>query len=395
LGKLAADGAVFTPDLEVADVIIINTCGFLQAAVDESREEIARAVSFKKTGNCQGVIVTGCAAIRYKDEFLAIPGVDEVMPQPDIDLHHLRILSTPKHYAYLRIAEGCDKFCTYCTIPKIRGPYRSRSLESLLKEARRLASLGAKELILIAQDTTLYGVDIYGEQKLHMLLQELSRIDGIKWLRLLYCYPEHINDEMLTEMAQNPKIVPYIDLPIQHSVDKILKTMNRQSTEKILRSTITKLRKSIPGIILRTTLITGFPGETKKDFQALCDFIEEIKFDNLGVFAYSREEGTTADKLEGHLPEKIKEVRLDKLMQIQRHISADRLGSKQGQILEVVVEGRDGNMYFGRYSGQAPDIDGLTFFESKKPLNTGDFVHVHIIQSWDYDLLGDYYESAK
>ncbi|MDR2168163.1 MAG: 30S ribosomal protein S12 methylthiotransferase RimO [Clostridiales bacterium] len=395
LGQLARQGAVFTPELELADVIIINTCGFLQEAVAESREEIARAVAYKTAGSCQKVIVTGCAAMRYKAEFLAIPGVDEVLAQPDFALYDLRIPSTPRHYAYLRIAEGCDKNCTYCTIPQIRGSYRSRELDGLLNEARRLASLGVRELILVAQDTTLYGTDLYGGQKLHELLAELSQIDGVKWLRLLYCYPEHIYPEMLAEMAQNPKVLPYIDLPIQHSVDKILRTMGRKSSEEMLRAKIDEIRAAMPEVVLRTTLITGFPGENKKDFQALCNFIEDIRFDNLGVFAYSREEGTPADKLDGHLPEKTKAARRDRLMQLQQRISAENLAFKAGSILEVVVEGFEDGVYFARSYALAPDIDGLIFIPADKPLKIGDFVHVRIIETYEYDMLGEYYESAK
>ncbi|MCL2234929.1 MAG: 30S ribosomal protein S12 methylthiotransferase RimO [Defluviitaleaceae bacterium] len=412
LGLLASQGFVLTADASQAEVIIINTCGFLQDAVDESYQEIQSAIGQKETGCCRAVIVTGCAAVRYREDILAVDGVDAVMGvneyanlipvvqkalgvaaaiQPlTTDLELLRIPSTPKHYAYLRIAEGCDKNCTYCTIPAIRGSYTSRHLESLLEEAKRLADLGVRELVLVAQDTTLYGTDIYEGQKLHVLLDKLSKIEGIHWLRLLYCYPEHIYDDLLAEMAQNPKILPYIDLPIQHCSDKILKLMGRRSTEQSLRDTIAHIRKSVPNVVLRTTLITGFPGETKADFAAMCKFVEDMEFDWLGVFPYSREEGTPADNLPDHLEEKTKLARYDRLMKIQQGATANQLAKRDGRTYEVVVEGAEENgIYFGRSFGEAPDIDGMVFISSHRHLQLGEFVQVRITETFQYEVVGE------
>ena len=417
LGMLANAGIAFTGDLAQADIIIINTCGFLQDAVNESKEEVAHAIEFKRAGTCKALVVTGCAATRYRDEFLQNPDVDVVLgvneydqfsarisdvlglesPDSPASLSVPRVTSTPRHYAYLRIAEGCDKHCTYCTIPSIRGAYTSVPMDYLVAEATLLAENGAKELVLVAQDTSLYGADIYNEQRLHVLLQKLSKIPGIKWLRVLYCYPEHIYSELLAEMAQNDKILQYLDLPIQHSSDKILKLMNRRSTEVQIRENIAKIRNIMPDAVLRTTLITGFPGENKKDFQALCDFVEEIKFNNLGVFAYSREEGTPADKLDDHLQEKTKQDRSNHLMAIQQRVSANKLAQCDGHVYEVVVDGTDENgIYYGRSYMHAPDIDGVIFINSESELEIGEFVQVRIVETWEYDMLGEVvHESAE
>ena len=405
LGLLAGEACVFTPDLAEADAIIVNTCGFLQEAVAEAREEIERALEQKRTGPCRVVIVTGCAAQRYRElfegtEIDAVLGVHEYDRIADVMRaafgvesgpagYDGRVLSTPGHYAYLKIAEGCDKHCTYCTIPAIRGPYRSRTMESLVEEAKQLAAQGVKELVLVAQDTTLYGMDIYGRQVLHELLRQLSEIEGIRWLRLLYCYPEHIYDEFINEMAQNPKVLPYVDMPMQHAADRILRLMGRLSTKAELRATIAKLREVIPGVTLRTTLIAGFPGETKADFTELCDFIKEIKFDRLGVFAYSREEGTPADKLEGHLAEKTKQTRAGRLMKIQQEISMAKMAEKIGNILEIIIEGEEDGAYFGRSHADAPDIDGIVYTETEKPLEMGEIVKVRVIDAGEYDLMGE------
>ena len=414
LGMLASAGINFTGNLSQADIIIINTCGFLQDAVDESKEEIENAIKFKRAGTCKALVVTGCAATRYRDEFLQNPDVDVVLGVKEYDQFSQRvadvlglknalspasprIASTPKHYAYLRIAEGCDKHCTYCTIPSIRGAYESVPMDYLVAEATLLAEAGVKELVLVAQDTILYGTDIYSEQHLHTLLQKLSKISGIKWIRVLYCYPEHIYDALLEEMAQNEKVLAYLDLPIQHASDKILKLMNRKSREAQIRENIAKIRAALPDAVLRTTLITGFPGETKKDFQVLHDFISEIKFDNLGVFAYSREEGTPADKLDDHLQEKTKQDRRDLLMALQQEISTNKLANKNGHIYTVVVDGADENgVYFGRSYAHAPDIDGLIFINSEHELEIGEFINVKITETWEYDMMGEaLHESAK
>lgn len=421
LGLLGMQGCVFTSDITKAQVIIINTCGFLQDAIAESRLAVNSAVSQKKQGLCRAVIVAGCAAQRYKEEFadrsLDIDGVIgtmeynkivEVIEQAfdqnmdryvdftqldqyriDENIHLNRVLSTPKHYAYLKIAEGCDKTCTYCAIPRLRGHFRSRTLNSLLEEAHILASMGVKELILVAQDTTLYGTDIYGEQKLHELLARLSEIDGIKWLRILYCYPEHIYDGLINEMKNNPKVLQYLDMPIQHAADRVLKLMARRSNQEKIRTTISKLRDAMPDIILRTTLISGFPGEQKEDFIELCRFIKDMQFDRLGVFTYSREEGTPADKLPNHLTQKTKNTRKDRLMQIQQEISVAKFAKKIGSEIAVLTEGKEGSMYFGRSYADAPQIDGLVFFESKSEVTIGSFANVKVTETLEYDLLGE------
>ena len=422
LGLLAGEACVFTPDLGQARVIIINTCGFLKDALDESREVIEEALEQKRAGKCDALIVTGCAAQRHKKElFEDTPEIDAILgvkefhritdvlehllgnktdryvdfseddgEEMDESLHYGRILSTPGHYAYLKIAEGCDKKCTYCTIPKIRGPYKSRTMESLVEEARILAAGGVKELVLVAQDTTLYGMDIYGKVVLHELLRELSKIKEIQWLRLLYCYPENIYDELIGEIASNPKVLPYVDMPVQHASDRILKLMGRRGSNQELRGTINKLRKNIPDVTLRTTIITGFPGETKMDFAELWDFVRDMRFDRLGVFTYSREDGTPADKLPDHLPQKTKDARKERLMMAQQEISAEILSEKLGETLEVIVEGvAEGGIYYGRGRGDAPDMDGLVYISSDRPLEIGTFVQVCVTESTEYDLLGE------
>jgi len=407
LGRLAGEDCVFTPELSEAEAIIVNTCGFLQEAVAEARQEIDRALEQKLIGRCRCVIVTGCAAERYRDEFTengeidAVLGVQEygriadvmagvfgATERPQVATTS-RVLSTPGHYAYLKIAEGCDKTCTYCTIPAIRGPYRSRDMQSLVDEAAQLAAQGVVELVLVAQDTTLYGMDIYGRQVLHELLQELSKVDGIRWLRLLYCYPEHIYDDFVAEMSRNPKVLPYVDMPMQHAADRILRLMGRRSTQAALRETVNKLRDAIPDVTLRTTLIVGFPGETKADFVEMIDFIKEMKFDRLGVFAYSREEGTPADRLDGHLEEKTKQARADRLMKTQMEVSLGKLKEKVGKVLEVLIEGMEDGVYYGRGHADAPEIDGLIYVQSKKPLKIGDIIDVKITGSTEYDLIGE------
>ena len=417
LGALNGAGCGFTGDMSRAQIIIINTCGFLQDAVDEAKEAIEAAIAHKRAGTCCALVVTGCAAQRYKENFFndnsdidAVLGVQEYgrilevltqalggMRYVDFDntnsmedVNRLaRVRSTPRHYAYLKIAEGCDKHCTYCTIPQIRGPYKSREMQSLIDEARLLAGDGVRELILIAQDTTLYGADVHGKPILHELLHELAKIDNIRWIRLMYCYPENIYDDLIAEIARNNKVLRYIDMPIQHASDNILRLMGRGTTQGALMEIIANLRQKLPGVTLRTTLIAGFPGETKADFKTLCDFITDIKFDRLGVFAYSREEGTAADKLPDHLPQKTKDARKDRLMRMQQEISADKLAQKIGEALEVCVEGFDSEaeMFFGRGAADAPEVDGLVYIDSPS-LKAGDFVQVRITNATEYDLLG-------
>ena len=420
LGLMNEAGCVPTQDCASAEVIVINTCGFILDAAQESVDHILDASAHKESGACRAIIVTGCLAQRYGDDiFEELPCVDAVVGtndyehiaaaieaalagqkhvaldgaknMPDEEVLSKRVISTQGHYEYMKIAEGCDNHCTYCTIPRIRGHYRSRKLEALVAEAEMLAAKGVKELILVAQDTSLYGKALYGEPSLHILLQRLSAIDGIRWIRLMYCYPEHIYDELIDEMARNPKVVHYIDMPIQHADDSVLKRMGRRSTEDGIRDTVEKLRKAMPDIALRTTIITGFPGETKDAFDNLSAFVEDMRFDRLGVFAYSREEDTPADALSGHLPDKLKQKRKDALMARQQEITAQKAQEMVGRKLTVLVEEylADENRYIGRSYMDAPFTDGYVFFPSEQKLAAGDFVTVRVTNAAVYDLEGE------
>jgi len=387
-------------------------------ATGESIDHILRLASYKNSGNCKALIVTGCMAQRYKEDiFRELPEVDAVVgttgfhhihtiiqdvfsgrhqvaclsdkntPTPE-DLFLLRKLKGPGHFAYLKIAEGCDKCCTYCTIPSIRGRYRSRTLESLLAEAAILADKGVKEIILVAQDTALYGIDIYGESRLHTLLQELSKIENIKWIRILYAYPEHISPLTIKEIAHNPKVVPYLDMPIQHNSDHILKKMGRNMTRAKLQAIISNLRHHIPNLILRTTVIVGFPGETVEDFNLLLAFLQDMAFDRLGVFAYSPEEGTPAASFNNQIPHHIKEERKTRVMALQEAISKEKLRNKVGQTLEVLVEKEEGhNSYLGRTYMDCHEIDGYVSFSGHN-INIGDMLKLKITHSLDHDLVG-------
>ena len=410
-----------------ADLIIINTCCFIKDALEESIETILEMAEYKKTGRCKGLIVTGCLGQRYEKEiFQEMPEVDAVIGTTayesvaeiakqilqgqkqikqlnDINQNiteqnaKLRMISTAGYYAYLKISEGCDNHCTYCIIPKIRGKHRSRSIKSLLEEAEYLAKQGVKELIIVAQDTSIYGKDLYGESKLHVLLEKLCQIEGIEWIRLLYCYPETLTDETIAIMAKQAKICHYIDLPIQHANDAVLKRMGRKSTQTILREKIAKLRKVMPDIAIRTTFIVGFPQETEQEFEDLMQFTKEMKFDKLGVFTYSQEEGTAAANMQ-QIEEDIKENRKNAIMELQKFISAKNCQKEVGAIKEVIVEGKlpQENIYCGRTKKDAPDIDGLVFFSSEQELLSGDFVKVYIKEASDYDLIGEVrYESGK
>lgn len=421
LGLINNEGYIITDDDSQADIIIINSCGFIMEANQEAIDRVLDAAERKKEGTCKGIIVTGCMAQRYKDEiFESLPEVDAVVgtsefvnigsvikrltegenhfkvvgdkDKPlDEEVSHNRIITTLGGFGYLKIAEGCDSKCTYCTIPSLRGKYRSRTMESLVKEATIMAEKGVSELILIAQDTSLYGKDLYGEQRLHLLLRKLGKIEGIHWIRLLYCYPEHIYPELVREMADNPKVLHYIDMPIQHSEDKILKLMGRKSTRNELKEVIGGLRKAMPDICIRTTLITGFPGETEDDFKGLCSFIEEMGFDRLGVFTYSREEGTPAYRLPHQVDEEIKQQRKDYIMEVQKNVSARICEGFTGKTLQVIVEGKiDGeeNVYCGRSYRDCYEIDGYVFFESSDELLAGDYYNVEITSASDYDLIG-------
>lgn len=425
LGLIDERGYIITNDEKEADIIIINSCGFIMEANQEGIERVLDAADMKKEGCCKGIIVTGCMAQRYADEiFQSLPEVDAVVGTGDFeqigdvidriingeksvslvtDKNHSidpknslkRMISTTGGFGYLKIAEGCDNHCTYCTIPSLRGKYRSRTMESLVEEAKMMAEKGVREIILVAQDTTMYGIDIYKEKSLHKLLSQISKIEDIKWIRILYCYPENIDDNLINEMKNNPKVLHYIDMPIQHSEDKILKLMGRRNTKAELYNIIEKLRSEIPDICIRTTLITGFPGETEEDFKAQCSFIEDIKFDRLGVFAYSREEGTPAYKLPNQIDDDVKEERKDYLLQLQKLLSADICSKYTGKVLEVIVEGKiDGedNVYAARSYRDCYEIDGFVFFECDRELLAGDFYNVKITSAGDYDLIGELIE---
>ena len=417
LGLLASRGCEMTDDETQADIIVINTCCFIHDAMEESIQNILEMAEYKKTGQAKALIVAGCLAQRYRQEiFDEIPEVDEVLGTTAIDqiiravdqalegkkevilsdLNGLplpdtgRVVSTGGHFAYLKIAEGCDKHCTYCIIPKLRGAYRSVPMERLLKEAQELADQGVKELILVAQETTLYGKDLYGEKSLHRLVKELCKIRGIQWIRILYCYPEEITDELIQVMKEEKKVCHYLDLPIQHASDAVLKRMGRRTTKKELIHIVTKLREQIPDICLRTTLITGFPGETQEQHEELLDFVDEMEFDRLGVFTYSPEEGTPAAEMDGQIDQEVKEERQAELMELQQEVAFDKAEEMTGREMLVMIEGKvaDENAYVGRTYRDAPNVDGLIFINTDEELVSGDFVRVKVTGALDYDLIG-------
>ena len=416
LGLLTGSGHEIVNTEEEADAIIINTCCFIHDAKEESVETILEMAEYKKAGTCKALIVTGCMAQQYKEEIIQeIPEVDAVLGTasysdivkalnevlagktfqeyrdinelPDVSAN--RILTTGGHFGYLKIAEGCDKHCTYCIIPSLRGRFRSVPEEKLLKQAEYMASQGVKELILVAQETTVYGTDLYGKKTLHLLLKKLCGIRGIRWIRVLYCYPEEIYDELIQVMKEEKKICHYLDLPIQHASSRILKRMGRRTTKEQLVEIIGKLRREIPDIVLRTTLITGFPGETEEDHQELMEFADEMEFDRLGVFTYSPEEGTPAASMEGQIPEEIKEERRDELMELQQEISLEKGRERIGQELMVMIEGKVSgeSAYIGRTYGDAPNVDGYLFVQTGELLMTGDFAKVRVTGALEYDLI--------
>ena len=418
LAMMDAEGWEIVDYVDGCDVVIVNTCGFIDDAKKEAIENILDMVELKKEGVISKIIVTGCLAQRYKDEIVKeIPEVDAVVgigangdiiktveevmsgvdtiekypPQCDLPLEGQRILTTPHYWAYLKIGEGCSNRCTYCTIPSIRGNMRSRSIENVIYEAKQLAESGVKELILIAQDTTSYGLDLYGELKLPELLNELCKIDSIEWIRLLYCYPDRITDELIETMKNQEKVVNYIDLPLQHADDKILKAMNRRGDQALIRNVISKLRTEIPDVVIRTTFIVGFPGEGEEEFETLAEFVNEIEFDRLGVFTFSPQEGTPAFDMEDQVDEDIKARRGEVIMQDQYSIMEEKNNEKIGKTYRVVVEDYDGysDSYTGRTYMDAPEIDGLVKFTSHKDLDIGDFVDVEIFDVEDYDLIGE------
>lgn len=418
LGILKDKGFEFTDDEMQADVIAVNTCCFIHDAKQESINTILEMAEHKKDAVCKALIVTGCLAHRYKDEITKeIPEVDALIGTSSYDkiaevvlsvlegkgyscvedtdrlpvVKNHRIMTTGGYYEYLKIAEGCDKHCTYCIIPAVRGNFRSFEMEYLLEQARYLADNGTKELILVAQETTVYGTDIYGKKALPELLRKLCRIDGLEWIRILYCYPEEITDELIQVIKEEPKICKYLDMPIQHSSDNILKRMGRRTTRQELVDVITKLRNNIPDIALRTTLITGFPGETEEDIDDLLDFVDTMEFDRLGVFTYSPEEGTPAASMTDQIPENIKEERRNRIMELQQEVSLDKSADMVGSVIPVMVEGKitDDDAYVGRSYKDAPNVDGYVFINTNAQLMSGQIVNVSITGSMEYDLIGE------
>lgn len=418
LGLLTGSGHEIVDSEEEAEAIVINTCCFIHDAKEESVNTILEMAEYKKSGTCKVLIVTGCMAQRYKEEITQeIPEVDAVLGttsygdivkalneaqagnvfQEFRDINDLpedsgrRVITTGGHFGYLKIAEGCDKHCTYCIIPSLRGKFRSVPEERLLKQAEYMASQGVKELILVAQETTVYGTDLYGKKTLHILLKKLCQIKGIRWIRVLYCYPEEIYDELIQVMKEEKKICHYLDLPIQHASDRILRRMGRRTSKAQLVEIITKLRKEIPDIVLRTSLITGFPGETEEDHQELMEFVDEMEFDRLGVFTYSPEEGTPAESMEGQVPEELKEERRDEIMELQQEISLEKGNARIGQELLVMIEGKVSgeSAYIGRTYGDAPKVDGYMFVQTGELLVTGDFAKVKVTGALEYDLIGE------
>lgn len=395
LGMLHEAHYELTDDEYDADIVIVNTCAFIGDAQEESINTIIEMGKLKETGKCKKLIVTGCLAQRFKEEIKKeLPEVDLVFGMSDYKPEMIkakRIVTTGGHYAHLKIAEGCDKYCTYCIIPMLRGHYRSYPMEDLVKEAETLVAGGVKELILVAQETTLYGVDLYGKKMLHELLRRLCRIDGLRWIRIMYCYPEEIYDELIQVMKEEPKICHYLDIPIQHASDNILKRMNRKTNRAELTERIAKLRQEIPDIALRTSLIAGFPGETESDHEELMEFIDEVEFTRLGVFTYSPENGTKAAEMDDQIPDEVKKERRDRLMELQQEISSDLSQEQIGKVLTVMIEGKvaDENAYVGRTYMDAPNVDGYIFVNTDEELMSGDFCQVKVTGALEYDLIGE------
>lgn len=425
LGLIHEENYEITNDPSEAEIIIVNTCGFIESAKEESINTILQMAEYKKSGSCKYIIVTGCLSQRYAEELFnelpeadAIAGVevyDEIgsiikrvmkgerfimleRSKPDIiytskETFLPRILTTPSYTAYLKIAEGCDNCCSYCAIPKIRGPYRSKQMEQVLKEAKALADNGVKELIVVAQDTTRYGEDLPGGKLLLAdLLKELNKIESLKWIRVMYCYPNNFTDELIETFASLDKVCKYVDLPLQHASNRLLASMNRYDTREEVETLLAKLRKRIPGIVIRTTFIVGFPGETDADFEELKEFVEQQRFENAGVFAYSQEEGTVAGAMPNQIPDEIKQERYHELMALQAQISEEIHKDTEGQTLEVLVEGieEDGSgLHYGRSYREAPDIDGLVFIENPGDIKPGCFVKVNILQGFTYESVGE------
>lgn len=425
LGLIHEENYEITNDPSEAEIIIVNTCGFIESAKEESINTILQMAEYKKSGSCKYIIVTGCLSQRYAEELFselpeadAIAGVevyDEIgsiikrvmngerfimleRSKPDViytskETFLPRILTTPSYTAYLKIAEGCDNCCSYCAIPKIRGPYRSKPMEQVLKEAKALADNGVKELIVVAQDTTRYGEDLPGGKLLLAdLLKELNKIESLKWIRVMYCYPNNFTDELIETFASLDKVCKYVDLPLQHASNRLLASMNRYDTREEVETLLAKLRKRIPGIVIRTTFIVGFPGETDADFEELKEFVEQQRFENAGVFAYSQEEGTVAGAMPNQIPDEIKQERYHELMALQAQISEEIHKDTEGQTLEVLIEGieEDGSgLHYGRSYREAPDIDGLVFIENPGDIKPGCFIKVNILQGFTYESVGE------
>lgn len=417
LARLRDAGYDITAESGLADVVVVNTCGFIEDAKQESIDNILEFAQLKKEGQIRGIVVTGCLAQRYQDELVRelpecdgvlglganadiVEAVDTVLSGgqavafPDRCrwvLDGPRLLTTPSFFAYMRVADGCNNRCAYCAIPLIRGGLRSRDMEALVREAEELAAGGVKELILVAQDTTMYGQDFEGRPLLPELLERLCAVEGLCWIRLLYCYPEHITDELLAVMRRQPKILRYLDVPLQHCSGRVLRAMNRPGDRESLTALFGRIREALPGVVLRTTILVGFPGETEADFEELCAFIKEIRFERLGCFAFSAEEGTPAASMPGQLPEEVKNRRRDIVMQTQERIADEYNRAQMGKTLDVLVESFDryAECWFGRSAADAPDIDGKIFFTTKTPVIPGDLIRVQITDCLDWDLLGE------
>ncbi len=417
LRRLYDAGFEIVPDESEAEIIIVNTCGFIESAKKESIDNILDVAKLREWGKCRGVIATGCLVERYREEVMReLPEVDALVGVGSLEdiveacnavlrgekytsfrdketakLGGERILTTEDHTAYLKIAEGCDNLCTYCAIPLIRGKMRSRTIEDIVKEAKELEELGVREINLIAQDTSRYGLDLYGEYKLAELVRAICRETKIPWIRLLYCYPDKITDGLIAEMKNNPRLLNYIDIPIQHISDTVLRRMNRHGGEALIRETVARLRREVPGIVLRTTAMVGFPGESDEDFEKLCQFVKDARFERFGAFTYSSEEGTKAADFDGEIDEQTKQDRYDVLMQTQLTVTEEINESRVGKTLEVLCEGFDtvAEVYYGRSYMDAPDVDGRVYFTSKKKLSRGEFVTVKINEALDYDLVGE------
>lgn len=420
LGMLREKGYEFTDDEAEADIVVMNTCCFIGDAKEESINTLLEMAQLRKSGQIQALLAAGCLAQRYREEIQKeIPEVDAILGTMAIEeiaaaveevlagkaknhyrdlnsapaVFRNRVVTTGGHFAYLKIAEGCNKRCTYCIIPKVRGDYRSIPMEELVAQAEELAEGGVRELILVAQETTLYGVDLYGKKSLPALLRKLAGIEGIRWIRLLYCYPEEITEELIETIASEPKVCHYLDIPIQHASDNVLRRMGRRTDEEELRQWIGRLKRRIPDICLRTTLISGFPGETQEDYEELYRFVNEMEFDRLGVFPYSQEEDTVAAEMPDQIEDAVKEARRDELMELQQVIAFEKAEEMIGRVLEVIVEGKvaDEDVYVTRTYRDAPNVDGYLFLNTTATLMTGDFVKVLVTDSNEYDLIGEVY----